>query len=143
MKVKYKDSFEYKIITQLNRMRSNVILRRDFEGLGGSYSQTTRVFKKLVAEKKLVRIGFGIYAKAVISKYTEKPMIKGGIDAAFTTALKKLEVTFDKSSAEKEYAAGRTMQIPAKNMVKLMSRCRRHIGYGNARLFFEKNINAK
>jgi hypothetical protein len=143
MKVTYKDSLEYKVIQQLNRMHSNVVLRRNFEGLGSSYSQTTRVLEKLIAEKKLVRIGFGIYAKAVSSKYTEKPMIKGGIDAAFTSALKKLGVAFDRSSAEKEYAAGRTMQIPAKKMVKLMSRCRRHIGYGNALLLFEKNINAK
>ncbi len=50
------------------------------------YSTDDERLKKVGRRKKLVRIGFGIYAKAVISKYTEKPMIKGGVDAAFYAA---------------------------------------------------------
>lgn len=143
MKVAYEDSLEYKAIQRLNRMRSNIVLRKDFNILDGSQSQITRVLNKLIADKKLVKIGFGIYAKAYLSKFTDIPLIEGGIDAAFNNALKKLGVSFEPGSAEKEYAAGLTTQIPARKIVRLKSRCRRQISYGKANLSFEKNINAK
>lgn len=142
MRVKYKNSLEFKILERLNRMRSNVILRRDFDEIG-SHSQVTRVFKKLVTHKRLVKIGFGIYAKAHITKYSDVPLVKGGIDSAFTGALKKLGVIFEPGSAEQAYAAGQTTQIPARKIIKLKSRCRRKISYGKARLIFEDNVNAK
>lgn len=142
MRVKYKNSLEYKILERINRKRSNVILRRDFRELG-SHSQVTRVFKNLINGKKLVKIGFGIYAKAHTSKYSDVPLVKGGINSAFDEALRKLGVHFEKGSAEQEYAAGLTTQIPAKKVIRLKSRCRRQIGHGKARLIFENNINAK
>jgi hypothetical protein len=142
MKTTYKNSLEYKVLTHLHKMRSNVVLRRDLNELG-SCSQLTRVLKKLVTEKKLVKISFGIYAKAYISKYTDTPLITGGIDSAFHTALKKLNVRFEPGSAEKEYAAGLTNQIPAKKVIRLKSRCRRRIKYGKVHLIFERNINTK
>ena len=142
MRTKYKDSLEHKALARLKKIRGNVVLRRDFNGLG-SYSQLTRIFKKFVTEKKLVKIGFGIYAKAYTSKYTNIPLIEGGVDSEFYNALKKLDVYFEAGSAEKEYAAGLTNQIPAKNVIRLKSRCRRYIGYGKINLIFEKNINAR
>lgn len=142
MKVKYKDSLKYKTLARINRMHSNVVMRKDLNELG-SASQMTRILKQLVAEKKLVRLGQGIYAKAFISKYTDIPLVQGGVDDALTNALKKLNVSFEPGSAEVEYAAGRTTQIPAKNVIRLKSRCRRQISYGKVRLIFEKNINAR
>lgn len=143
MRVKYKDSLECKAVAHLNRMRSNIVLRRDFDRLGGSYSQTTRIFKKFITEKRIVRLGVGIYAKAYASQYTDKPLIKGGIDSAFNETLKKLGVSFDSGTAEKEYNSGLTTQIPARKVIRLKSRFRRQIAYGKAHLIFEKNINAK
>lgn len=142
MKVKYRNSLEYKILERINRKRSNVILRCDFKEIG-SHSQVTRVFKKLLTDKKLVKIGFGIYAKAYTSKFTDVPLIKGGIDSAFNEALKKIGVLFEKGSAEQAYVAGFTTQIPARNVIRLKTRCRRQISYGKARLIFENKINAK
>lgn len=142
MRTAYKDSLECKALARLNRMRGNVMLRRDLDGLG-SHSQITRIIKKFITDKKLVKIGFGIYAKAYTSKYTDTPLIKGGVDSAFYNALKKLDVSFESGSAEKEYTAGLTTQIPAKNVIRLKSRCRRQISYEKIRLIFEKNINAR
>jgi hypothetical protein len=142
MKVTYKNSIEYQTLIRLSRIHSNVILRHELNELG-SYSQLSRVLKKLIAEKILVKIGFGIYAKAYLSKYTDLPLIKGGIDSAMNNALKKLGVQFEPGSIAKEYAAGLTTQIPAKNVIRLKSRCRRQIGYGKVKLTFEQGINAR
>lgn len=117
-------------------------MRKDFNDLG-SYRQISRAINKLIEEKKLVKIGTGIYAKAYLSKYSNIPLIKNGSDSALRTALKRLGVAFEPGSAEKEYNEGKSTQIPVRNIVRLKSRCRRRIKYKNSELIFEKNINAK
>lgn len=142
MKVKYLDSTKYKAMNRLKKIRSNVVLRKDFDGLG-SYRQISRVLKKLIDEKKIVKIGSGIYAKAFLSKYTDKPLIKDSADSALRDALKRLGIAYEPGSAEKEYNEGKTTQVPVRNIVRLKSRCRRQIGYLNSKLIFEGNVNAR
>jgi hypothetical protein len=142
MRVKYSESIEYKILIRLKTIRGNVVLRKKFDDLG-SYRQVSRALKNLISEKKLVKIGAGVYAKAYASNYSDIPIIKNGADLALREALKCLGVAFEPGSAEQDYNAGKTTQVPVVNVVKLKSRCRRHLAYGNSKLIFEKNINAK
>lgn len=142
MRTKYSDSVEYKALNRLKTTRGSVVLRADFNDLG-SYRQVSRVLNRLIEEKKLVKIGKGIYAKAYLSKYSDTPLIKNGTDSALREALKRLSIAFEPGSAEKEYNEGKTTQIPVHNIVRLKNRCRRRIGYRNSKLIFEKNINAK
>ena len=142
MRVKYVDSIEYKALNRIKKVRGSVVLRKDFDGLG-SYRQVSRAINSLIEEKELVKIGTGIYAKAYLSKYSNIPLIKNGTDTTLRKALKRLGVEFEPGSAEKEYNEGKTTQIPVNNVVRLKSRCRRRIGYGNSELIFEKKINAK
>lgn len=142
MRVKYRDSIEYKALNRLKGIRGSVVLRQDFNDLG-SYRQISRALNQLITEKKLVKISAGVYAKAYVSKYTDIPLVKNGIDTTFREALNRLGVAYEPGSAEQEYNAGKTTQVPVGNTVKLKSRCRRRIGYGNSELIFEKKINAK
>jgi hypothetical protein len=142
MRVKYQDSIEYKALNRLKVIRGSVVLRQDFNDLG-SYRQISRVFNQLIIEKKLVKISAGVYAKAYVSKFTDIPLVKNGVDSAFREALHRLGIAYEPGSAEQDYNAGKTTQVPAGNIVKLKSRCRRRISYGNSELIFEKKINAK
>ncbi len=142
MRVKYTESTEFKTIARLKKIRGSVVLRKDLQGIG-SYRQISRVLNALINEKILVKIGAGIYAKAYLSKYSSTPLIKNGVDASLRFALKRMGVAFEPGSAEKEYNEGKTTQVPARNIVRLKSRCRRRIKYMNSELIFEKNINAK
>jgi hypothetical protein len=142
MKVKYSESIEYKTLTRLKSIRGTVVLRKDFKDLG-SYRQISRALNKLIAEKKLVKIGTGIYAKAYLSKYSDIPLVKNGVDSTLRETLKRLGIAYEPGSAEKEYNEGKTTQVPVRNIVRLKSRCRRRISYRNIELIFEKNINAK
>lgn len=142
MRVKYSESIEYKALNRLNAIRGSAVLRKDFDGLG-SYRQISRAINKLIEEKKLVKVGRGIYAKAYLSKYSNTPLIKNGVDTTLRSALKRLGVAFEPGSAEKEYNEGKTTQVPVRNIVRLKSRCRRRIGYKNSELIFENSINAK
>src|SRR5574337_733380 len=116
MKVKYTDSTEYKVFKRIKISRRNIIFRKDFNDLG-SYRQLSRAFNKLVLKKELVKIGYGIYAKAYISKYSDTPLIKDGIDAALRQTLKYLNIKYEPSSIEKAYNEGESTQLPARNMV--------------------------
>lgn len=142
MRVKYQESIEYKTLNRLNTIRSSVVLRTDFNGLG-SYRQISRIIKKLIIEKKLVKIGSGLYAKAFISKYTKIPLIEKGTDFTMREALKRLGIAYEPGTAEKEYNEGKTTQIPVRNIVRLKTRCRRYIAYRNSQLIFEGDKNAK
>lgn len=142
MRVKYSESIEYKAFNRLKKIRGSVVLREDFNDLG-SYRQISRAINKLIQDKKLVKIGTGIYAKSYLSKYSDTPLIKNGVDSTLRAALKRLGIAFEPGSAEKEYNEGKTTQVPVRNIVRLKSRCRRRIGYKNSELVFEKNINAK
>src|ERR1700733_8336229 len=106
MRVKYSESIEYKALNRLKTIRGSVVLRKDFNDLG-SYRQISRAIKNLIAEKRLVKIGTGIYAKAFLSKYSNTALIKNGTDATLRNALKRLGITFEPGSAEKDYNEGK------------------------------------
>jgi len=143
MKVSFENSVKKKVLDRITRLRNEVILRRDLEGTG-EYRQVSRALNKLIAQKKLVKIGSWIYAKAYLSKYSDFPLIRCGTHIALRKALDRINVRYEPGSAEQAYNnAGKSTQIPAKNMVKLKSRCRRKLYYGNSQLFYENNINAK
>ncbi len=142
MRVKYLESIGCKVWERIKSIRENVFLRQNFNDLG-SYRQVSRALDRLIAQKKIVRIGAGVYAKAYLSPYSDIPLIKGGIDAALREALKCLDIIYESGSLEEEYNTGKSTQIPIRNIVRLKKRCRRQIGYQNSKLFFENNINAK
>jgi hypothetical protein len=142
MKMKYLDSTEYKARNRLKAIRGNVVLRTDFDGFG-SYRQMSRILKKFIDEKKLVKIGSGVSAKTFISKYADVPLIKNGTDFTLREALERLGIAYERGSAEKEYNEGKTTQIPVRNIVRLKKRCRRRLGYLNRQLIFEGSVNAR
>jgi len=142
MRTTYENSLEYQVEKRLNALSTVVILRKDIEDLG-SYRQISRVLSRLVEDKKLIKLGMGIYAKAYMSKYSDRPLVQGGADTAFRIALKRLGVNFEAGSSERAYNAGESTQVPVRNIVKLKSRCRRQFTYGKNKLIFEKNINAR
>jgi len=142
MRVEYQDSIEYKALRRLKRMRGNVVLRQDFEDLG-SYRQISRVFKVLMDENKLVKIGAGVYAKAYLSEMLNIPIIQGGFGQACKEALTRKGIKWELGTAAKEYNAGLTTQVPVRTTVRLKSRYRGTLSYGGRKLVMEKKINAR
>lgn len=142
MTVKYKDSIEYKALQRIKKIRSNVVLRQDLIDLG-SYRQVSRVFKKLMDDNKLVKIGSGVYAKAYLSEMLNTPIIEGGFGQACKEALTRKGIKWELGTAAKEYNAGLTTQVPVRTTVRLKSRYRGTLSYGGRKLVMEKKINAR
>lgn len=142
MKSGIKDNIESKATWRINKLRSNVVLRKDFDDLG-SYRQVSRVINTLISKGKLVKIGQGVFAKSYISPYSSNPVIKGGFDTVSREALTRLKIDWEFCSAEQAYNNRQSTQIPGKNIVRLKTRCRRKIEYRKRKLFYEGEINAR
>ena len=127
-----RSSLKTSIGTKLRRSRRMVFLRADFEKLGG-YDQVGRALRELISEGKLVKIGYGLYAKARLNRFTGNPMLaaEGGFDQVAREALDRLGVDWQPSAAWKKYQEGTSTQIPANARVKVRGRFSRKIANGN------------
>ncbi|HXZ02694.1 MAG TPA: hypothetical protein VEI03_22070 [Stellaceae bacterium] len=131
-------TLEQRIKTRIDRKGDAVFLTREFTDLGGE-RQVLRALRKLVDGGKLIRLGYGVYARAEISPLTKEPMLAAdGFGPAARQALTKLGVRWEPSAAERAYNEGRSTQIPVKPMVRLRGRFARKLRYKSMELAFEQ-----
>lgn len=138
----YQNSLKFKVLGRIRQLPGNVVLRENIEDMG-SPRQISRCLGVLVEMGELIKIGYGIYAKSYGSEYIDRPVIQGGFGQACKEALTKLGVDWEPGSAEQAYNAGLSTQVPVRTIVKLKSRFRGHLNYGNRKLIVEKGINAR
>ena len=129
-------TLETRLLNRIERKRSDVFLRADFEDLGG-YDQVGRALRKIVREGRLVRVGQGLHARARPSLATGEPVPVGGL-SALKEALRRVGVETLPSRLEQAYNAGQTTQVPTGRVVAVTRRVRRKIGYGGVSLSFER-----
>ncbi len=135
-------SLKQQIKHKLSRCwKRNVFMRADFVALAGNnrYDQIGRALLALTKEGELIRIGYGLYAKARPNRLTGKPMLTapGGFDQVAKEALSLLNVEWEASLAEQLYNANLSTQIPVKAGVKIRSRFNRRIATGKYKLHKE------
>jgi len=136
-KMKNNNTLERRIVARISRKKSAVILREDFKDLGG-YDQVGRVLRMLASKGKILRIGYGLYARASISKISGQLVPEKPLPSLAREALQRLGVETAPSSLEKEYNAGKTTQVPTGRMIAVKGRISRKIGYNGAYVNFER-----
>jgi hypothetical protein len=116
-----------------------VFLTREFTDLGGE-DQVLRALRGLVRDGRLVRLGYGVYGRAIPSRLSGQPILYGpnGFAGAAREALTKLGVPWEPGTAEQAYNEGRSTQIPVNPVVRVKGRFARKLRYGNAELVLEK-----
>jgi hypothetical protein len=129
-----------RIETRIGRKRDeDVFLPREFADLGGE-DQVLRVLRGLVREGRLVRLGYGVYGRAVVSELSGKPILytPNGFAGAARQALTKLGVKWEPTEAERAYNEGRSTQVPVNPAVRVRGRFSRQLRYGNTELVLER-----
>lgn len=123
-----------KIINRISRSKRQVFLRDDFATLG-DYDQVGRALKQLIREGQLLKLGYGLYAKARLNQFTHRPTLAapGGFNQVATEALNRLRVDWEPAEAMNAYAQG-SPQIPTSTQIRVKKRFSRKIGTENARL---------
>jgi hypothetical protein len=116
-----------KVATKISRSKREVFLRTDFEKLAG-YDQIGRALRQLTSDGVLLKVGYGLYARARPNRITGKPMLaaKGGFTQVAEEALSRLGVKWEPSKSVLDYQSGST-QIPANAEVIIFERFNRRI----------------
>ena len=100
------------------RNHDSVFLTREFTKLGGE-DQVLRALRGLVRDGHLVRLGYGVYGRAVASLLSGRPMLysPGGFIGAARQALDKLGVEWEPTESQRAYNEGRSTQVPVNPVV--------------------------
>ena len=125
--------------TRIARKRDDVFLPREFADLGGE-DQVLRALRSLVRDNRLVRLGYGVYGRATVSRLSGKPILysQGGFIGAARQALTKLGVAWEPTEAERAYNEGRSTQVPVNPVVRVKGRFSRRLRDGNRELVLER-----
>ena len=129
-------TLEERIARRITCSKREVFIRNDFEDLG-DYDQVGRSLRQLVKKGKIMKIGYGLYAKATISPLSNRTVPRRGLRDLATEALKKLKVEVVPSNYDRAYNEGRTTQIPTGRVVGVRGRIARKIGYDGKYITFE------
>ena len=125
-----------RIETRIARKRNDdVFLPGDFRDLGGE-DQVLRALRELTREKQLVRLGYGVYGRAVVSRLSGEPILysRNGFLGAAEQALTKLGVRWEPSESAREYNGGRSTQIPVNPVLRVKGRFSRRLRDGDQEL---------
>ena len=128
-----------KIETRITRKRDDVFLPREFADLGGE-DQVLRALRALVRDKRLVRLGYGVYGRAVVSQLSGEPLLysPNGFAGAARQVLNKLGVKWEPTVAERAYNEGRSTQVPVNPVVRVKGRFSRQLRYQGKALVLER-----
>ena len=128
-----------RVEARIAKRRDDAFLTREFLDLGGE-RQVLRALRELVEEGKLIRLGYGVYARAEISPLTHQPMLAGdGFGPVSRQVLDKLKVPWEPTTAERDYNEGRSTQVPMTPRVRLRgSRFSRKLRYKTMELTIER-----
>lgn len=136
----WRESLRERITAQIGRSSDQVFLTREFRRLGCE-RHVHRALRQLVEEGRLIRLGYGVYGRAEISRLTGKPMLAaagGFVDAARQT-LDKLGVPWEPTELQEAYNEGRSTQVPVNPVVRVVnSRVTRRIRHQDHELIMER-----
>lgn len=132
-----KETLASKILKRITRKKSVVLLREDFSDLG-EYDQVGRVLRQLVTEGKLLKIGYGLYAKTRFSPYNGEVLPQAPLPTLAKEALRRLGIQTFPSRLHKAYNAGLSTQVPTGRVIGVKEKINRKIGYDGVYVFFEK-----
>jgi hypothetical protein len=128
-----------KIEARIAERPDNAFLTREFSDLAAE-RQVLRALKELTDAGTLIRLGYGVYARAEVSPLTQQPMLAGdGFGAVSRQVLDKLKVAWEPARAEREYNAGQSTQVPMTPRVHLRrGRFSRKLRYKTMELALER-----
>lgn len=132
-----------RIARSIARRKGEVVMRADFAHIA-SPSQISRVLTELMEEGIIVRLGYGIYAKAMPSILSGRPIPRVTLEELTQEVLEKLGVEVRLGRAQREYNEGKTTQIPAHTTFDTgQRRISRKITVGISTVRYENDYQAR
>ena len=134
-------TLKQKILLRISLKQDKVFVRDDFYDLGGGYDQIGRALKQLVGESQIIKIGYGLYAKAKISPVSGSLVPQSSLPELALEALAKLGVKTYIPSCNKLYNAKKSTQVPTGRKIGVTTKISRKIGYNGVFINYEHRAN--
>ena len=134
----HRKTIEGRIENRITKKAATVFLREDFSDLAG-YDQVGRALQSLTRRGKLIKIGYGLYAKAKISSLTGRYVPIEPLPILARKVLTRLGVIVTPSQAERDYTQGYSAQVPTGRLLGINKRVSRKISYNDATIHYERN----
>lgn len=122
-----------RIETRVRRSKCSVFLRADFKDIA-DYDQVGRILRTLVKEGSLLKIGYGLYARARMNRITGNimPDNTAGTDGVLIEAMEKLGIEYELDELSHMNLLGQSTQVPAQIKIRSKSpRFTRKISVGS------------
>jgi len=132
------ETLSYKVSARIARKNEAVFMREDFADMGG-YDQIGRILRQLAADGKLIRIGYGLYAKAKRSTLTGEIVPVLPLPDLAREALRRLGIETGISNLTRDYNAGLATQVPTGRRIAVKGRVSRKIGYDGTYVSYERS----
>lgn len=103
-----------KLETRVKRSKRSVFVRSDFADIA-DYDQVGRGLRNLVRDGLLLKIGYGLYARARVNRITGTlmPDNPAGNDGVIIEAMERLGVNYQLDDLSLKNLSGESTQIPA------------------------------
>jgi hypothetical protein len=127
------------MVGRIDQAQEDVFLTKEFVDLGGE-DQVIRALRSLVRAGRLVRLGYGVYGRAVVSRLSGEPILYSacGFVGVSRQALNKLGVKWEPTNAERAYNDGVSTQVPINPAVRVKQRFSRRLRYRGTELIIER-----
>lgn len=119
------------IAKRIRRTRRTPIFVRDDFADFGAYDVVGRELRKLAGEDLLVKVGYGLYARAKRSVLSGEPIPSAPLIEIGYQAFRRLGHSPKPRQAALDYIEGSTMQVPAGDRIAVSgARVKRRIAFG-------------
>ncbi len=125
-------------MARIVRKKDAIFVRTDFENISDDYDQVGRALKNLTKEGRLIRLGYGVYAKAKKSPINGTIVPVAPLPDLAKEALMRLGIQTSPSRLEQDYNAGKTTQVPTGRLIGVRGRISRKLGYRGAYVSYER-----
>lgn len=134
-----KATVKERISASLMSSKDGVFLRNEFNRFG-DYRQVSRAVKDLADDGLIVRVGYGVYARAIKSPLSGMPVPKEALVTIGLEAMRKMGIKADIGTNERALSDGRSTQVPMRPVISVgKSRVRRKLGFGKRTIAYEAN----
>ncbi|VVE45825.1 hypothetical protein PCA20602_04413 [Pandoraea capi] len=132
-------SLKDELAASIRKRRAIVFLRSDFASLG-SEASLSRALRELIDAGAIVRLGFGVYAKAKRSVLSGRPIPVRPIEVLAPQVLKRLGVKTYPSRLITAYNEARSTQLPMDVVINTgPRRIARKLGFGKQFILYESS----
>jgi len=123
------------MLKRIKRAKTSAFVPGDFFDLSDR-DQTGRVLRRLVRQGVLIKLGYGIYARAERTERSNKLVTEKYFPEVAKEALKKLKVSVYPSTYDRLYQSG-GLQVPTGFVLGVRQRISRNISYDGRSIKYE------